>query len=1355
MITRYTSDIRPITFEVAMDTRVSALFNCFFNKKTLYAVLATTLFFGSSFTNAKNSADQYQRYITFKNDFNFRIYPVIQVPSDLCDGKEHTNSRRIFVNSGSSTDKTLGNGLAPNEMVTVLLPNESKTVLNKEGKPEVKRCWYAAGRIYIFTLDIHQFEKKMIELDPNNAAMQTKFDDPMHPRAEIPCFNGTMQDRGNSGICYSGLAKNSFVADVPAQLAEYTFDSDNANEYKDPDTGIPMADIDVSNVDDLYLPVTASVYNHGATGYMGSAMKLEQYKDRLNRFIGMNTSKPIWPIYSAYLNDYWKKNAFYSLMPDELGGNSQAILPHLPGGYNAVNNDLVRATSAIYIVDKVADGKNFLISGVQTDPNGPNPIVQPYLDKWMSWVNGNPCSSIKDSDWPANITKEFNKDNFCKKFQITVKEVWTHFLTDPADGYNNNQDRFLTECNLQKPISENKKNACIIQHIVGYNSKILGGKLPAQVQALLRGVAFEPQNGAQQYQFDPFLLFAMPYDSQFNLDPYTRFIHDETIGIGAVAYSFSIDDKYGNFRDAASGFILNAGGNSALENKSPFDPYQQYKAGWGYNLYKMSVVVLAPLDAIPSVSELQKAAEKFNGRPILMKQRDSLMLFGQVNGAWKVTHLITQIDLEALARKEKKESKTIYFQELYNHLFAENNIFPKQFFDPKHVDEKEVAILEWDADTTWNLGKAKLYELIVEKKAHQDTNNKNVNNWVKASICGTDLNQISGPGNHSLSMPPIDGGGYKPCDLIFTDKLGNNFVFQMGTTLKQVKDTYTGAMVTVRGFKTGTEHSGDPKITSNLDASDLQYCKQHSSSPVKDLCNAANVSAVWSGDPFARDTVYMGLAFEDMPRVNFNLPPAIQFNPNAVYWPDDTVVTAKVKDDDHSKVEFTWTAAKSNAGNSLLYYFTFPDGAPAQCVGSDGFGIPDLSCVVTVKPDAKVSYTLMAVDYKVREQAELKGTFDPSTPTPILNWSGNLSAAVNQDAVVISWETASAQNTNEQPLYTVTIDGKVICSQVSALSCSASGLTTGVHTAQASVELPNLSPGGSHAPKTTSFEVQTNNIPILNWAGNLSAAVDKDAVILSWEAATTKNTNEQPLYTVVVDDKVICSRVALLSCSASGLAKGTHMAQAIVELPNLSPGGSHPPKSTAFEIQPADEPILNWPGNLSATVNKDAVVIAWEAAATQNTNEQPLYTISIDNKPICSRVATLICETSGLPEGSHAVQAVVELPNLSPGGSHAPKATSFIVKPAVKTAPVIADACRAGRTQKIVIQLSNPIAGSSVTVFFNDGSSVSAGIPSANGKITVNALGDKTVVNAVYAGSADHSNTVAITPKGSADCTYP
>src|SRR5262249_46335224 len=159
------------------------------------------------------------------------------------------------------------------------------------------------------------------------------------------------------------------------------------------------------------------------------------------------------------------------------------------------------------------------------------------------------CADLDRLIWPENITGAFDKQQFCARFQDAVQQTWDHFLNDDTDGFQHHQADFYKDCGLPQTgdPGQNLTNACIIQHIVGYNSQVLGGEVPGRVQALLRGVAYDPQDGAQQYQYDPFLTFAAPFASQFSLDPYTRLIHGPQDGVAAVAYSFSIDDKYGNF----------------------------------------------------------------------------------------------------------------------------------------------------------------------------------------------------------------------------------------------------------------------------------------------------------------------------------------------------------------------------------------------------------------------------------------------------------------------------------------------------------------------------------------------------------------------------------------------------------------------------------------------------------------------------------------------------------------------------------------------------------------------------------------------------------------------------------------
>src|SRR5262245_17094564 len=148
----------------------------------------------------RTAAPDYQRYVTFHNDFEFPIYPVIQVPADLCDGKENTSVRRILVNGTGHT------GMEPQETVTVLIPNESRDV-TVDGVAEVRRCWYQSGRIYIFSVDIAQFEANMVDLDSNNAAQTTQYDKPEHPRADVPCFQGKYDARGAAGNCFTGMPR--------------------------------------------------------------------------------------------------------------------------------------------------------------------------------------------------------------------------------------------------------------------------------------------------------------------------------------------------------------------------------------------------------------------------------------------------------------------------------------------------------------------------------------------------------------------------------------------------------------------------------------------------------------------------------------------------------------------------------------------------------------------------------------------------------------------------------------------------------------------------------------------------------------------------------------------------------------------------------------------------------------------------------------------------------------------------------------------------------------------------------------------------------------------------------------------
>lgn len=869
---------------------------------------------------AKAETD-YQRYITFHNDFKFPIYPVVQVPADICDGSEDKTVRRIIVN-GAGHD-----GLTPNEILTVLIPNEQQNI-TVNGVSQVASCWYQSGRVYILPVKLSDFEKNMVAVQPSNQAQTTQYPPPgeKHPSVAVTCFQGKRdnQGKGANGNCMTGVADNSFAADVPAQLAEYTFDSDFRDTNGDPDTGIPMADIDVSHVDDLYLPVAASVVNHGATGYMGAAMDFSTFQQRISSFF----TKAPWTIYSAYLsqNQNQGKNALFGLLPPQLVGGASTPSPHLPAGFNSIQNTLSKPMSSVY---KMEDGsQGYLISGVTNQDSQ----VQPYLERWRWWVNqnGQPCSTsvMNQLVWPDGITSTFNKQNFCNQFSATVNAVWTHFLTDSQDGFQSNQAQFYADCGLTNTNPDpDSINACIIQHIVGYNSKIEGGKLPGQVQALLRGVAYDPTDGNPQYQYDPFLTFAAPYNSQFNLNPFTRLIHSKTDGIGAVAYSFSIDDKYGNFRDASSGIIVDAGGTSALDNQQPYDPYQQYTVNWGYNRDPFSLVLVQSGVKLATIqTQLQSIAQQNQNRPFLIKRDQNLSVFGHDSGnSWKLTQSLVTLDqLQVLAKQEYDSTNgaTHYYQDLIDYTFGTKSIFPTSPLNVNAVNSQDIGLLDFDQPSDWGEGQALLYGFITQQNADMSVKG----NWTSATVCGLPIT-IARPGAQRLPLQ-FANGVYQPCTISMTDTYNETLTFTLTPEFKQVTDNYTGAQVSVWSLPIGDQFSGSPLIASSLKDSDLQTCLQNSSSGrVSGLCNNVTLSAVWSGDPLSRDVVYMGLDPKNMPRVNVNLPPAPSepVDPNVVSWPSNAAITFQPQNNEMVRVR--WSTAVAGSNKPLKYLLYVQDGA--------------------------------------------------------------------------------------------------------------------------------------------------------------------------------------------------------------------------------------------------------------------------------------------------------------------------------------------------------------------------------------------------------------------------------------------
>lgn len=523
--------------------------------------------------------DPWQRYFRFKNDSNITVYPVFESPvgpnlgpNNECktEGLPNDSVRRILVNYQQK-----GAGLPPGMEVTVNLPKE-------------KPCWYIASRLLIFTANIDEFNANLPQAAQNQIT--------------VPDNLGLSNICGGDA-CWTGTAGAAYQNDAPAQLIEFNIDNiniDNGQDFPDRNnkSGLPAIDFDVSYVDDAYIPVALSIDDGGATYYMGTVIPFENFDQAKQGFLAGGAD---WVQYSAFSEEAWPYNIFHELVANTYkipSADIFAVGTWTSGrsNYYAVPPNVgVRACSANPACVEAGlsgnccpndnnaqlgccDVQAYIIEGTEKKYDNQNNVyytsqaLKSLTERWTQWLHPkgdpkDPCTSIsKINTWPPANALVFNqqvKQAFCDSFRETVQFVWGQF----------------SQANCTTIVIPEEKNQCLVAAIVGYTSQS-GGQLNESVQALQRSLPWNPS--APKYQDDKFVLYWAPVDSVFNLNPYAGFVHNTIAAPGA--YSFSIDDRYGNFGGKGSGLLVDIGGSSILANKAPYDPYEQFSvnlaAGW-------------------------------------------------------------------------------------------------------------------------------------------------------------------------------------------------------------------------------------------------------------------------------------------------------------------------------------------------------------------------------------------------------------------------------------------------------------------------------------------------------------------------------------------------------------------------------------------------------------------------------------------------------------------------------------------------------------------------------------------------------------------------------------------------------
>ncbi len=576
------------------------------NFNQLLCCVLTLGFALSGIRAAHAQADPFQRYIVIYNDLPITIYPVITAVESQQGAACGTSglNRRIIVNAGAR-----GAGIPKDGTVTVELP-------------KLKHCWYTAVRVYLFTVNLTSFE------------------------AKIPSAQRTVADNATwnpplctpASACWSGTAVDQYPLDAPAQLYEYTHISQNpatGAPFPDPNdpNGIPLADIDVSYVDELYLPVASNVDDGGATPYMGTVLPYDKFNMQTQKFLGLTTSnKPIWSEFAAYTAANWPFNVFNNLGSPQtdhiVGKDIVAGVRIIPPAIDPLTSELYdppykgpqqcKAVPACSNLDgdccPTPDGTilgccgkpvPYLLSNTTKttsltsltslfpglglgriglpralgnfgvgNPGVDNPSVDALVASWTNWVRSDPCANLGSiTTWPSGPT--LDKQLFCSMFEATVRSVWNSFKDSP--NVRNPNGTITPGC---ISFTGAAKDRCTVDSIIAFKSDDKG-LLNEQVQSLLRNVPYGTFNQTR-WSFDKFILFWAPYMSPFNLFPYSHLVHNPVDGVDAPgAYSFSIDDKFGNFGGRGSGILVEVGGNKHLLNQDPYDLWEQFRVSFG------------------------------------------------------------------------------------------------------------------------------------------------------------------------------------------------------------------------------------------------------------------------------------------------------------------------------------------------------------------------------------------------------------------------------------------------------------------------------------------------------------------------------------------------------------------------------------------------------------------------------------------------------------------------------------------------------------------------------------------------------------------------------------------------------
>jgi len=499
------------------------------------AALMFALAFGHA-GDARAQADVPRMTIKiFNDDPKNWAYPVLttgkRLPNDIwmqaffkvhkkdIDTKTYASKKayRLYINPKNA-------GIPPGGSVTIEVPLFTQLADNPDPtKPDQYIDWWNGTTIQLYTNDKASPPRALQEDFAADADNQVKSFADGAVRPSCPDCQPLKVYAVDAD-----LPKND-----PSQLLEFTLGA-RVDRGKVPDDEPPNdldlrnVDFDVSYVNVVYGPAAMGPFNNDQVGYVGTPMRVNVFKNRINRFL---TDFPDWPQFVRTYNDGTKET-------------------------------LLKLPSPLEVFSRL--GPSIAPPDLTPPPSWPNKLWKPIADLRDNWIK------FAGSMRTAGTCKTTAAQNtFCDGIVDAKKLIIANY-----DRY-----RTLIANGTCTGTAVKLTDDLIIAHIYGWTpfvEAVEDGKGCGPRANTLPDTPGYADDDHAEYRRVKLAFDKLNYNtlknSKYTFNPWVVLIHNTKYLNTPNAYAYSVDDAVGNIQAEGTGIIIDIGSTKNLENQDPASP---------------------------------------------------------------------------------------------------------------------------------------------------------------------------------------------------------------------------------------------------------------------------------------------------------------------------------------------------------------------------------------------------------------------------------------------------------------------------------------------------------------------------------------------------------------------------------------------------------------------------------------------------------------------------------------------------------------------------------------------------------------------------------------------------------------